>query len=138
MPTAAPVSPAPIDRPKSFAANRTNRFIRWRTSAETSARLLRCIPGTRSGIAPGMARTRTSEYLKNHVIAMWRYWQDIPVLVRDELRGQGDYSAIFSVLQPYYKEAAGRLTILQRMVRMKHDDIVFMSPSRPPLRTVRD
>jgi hypothetical protein len=78
--------------------------------------------------APGMNLTRSTDFLKNYVIAMWRYWQSIPLKVRDELRegSSGNYAALFSVLQPYYREAAGRLTILRRMVEMRHGDIAFL------------
>ena len=79
--------------------------------------------------APGMSAAKSKDHFyKHHVIAMWRYWSAIPVSVRDDLRKEkgGNYSRLFSILQPYYREAAGRLTIIIRMVKMKHDDIVFL------------
>jgi hypothetical protein len=77
--------------------------------------------------APGMRATHKAQFLKHHVIAMWRYWDAIPISVRDDLKKEGaDYSRLFSVLQPYYREAAGRYTIIARMVEMRYDDIVFL------------
>jgi len=78
--------------------------------------------------APGMRATHRGQFLKHHVIAMWRYWNGIPVSVRDELKKEagGNYSRLFSILQPYYRQAAGRLTIISRMVEMRYGDIVFL------------
>ena len=36
----------------------------------------------------------------------------------DEVRRERDYSRIFEILEPYYRQAAGRLTIVRRMISM--------------------
>lgn len=76
--------------------------------------------------APGMRADRESLFMKNYVVAMWRYWGAIPERLRDEIKGAADYSAIFSLLEPFYRQAAGRLTILLRMLAMRRDDVVFL------------
>lgn len=76
--------------------------------------------------APGMRADRESQFLTNYVIAAWRYWNAIPVSVRDDLKRETNYSRIFSLLEPYYRQARGRLTIISRMIQMRRGDVVFV------------
>lgn len=73
-----------------------------------------------------MRADRATQFMKNYVIAMWRYWNAIPSSVRDELRRDQNYSRVFQILEPYYSQAAGRLKILNRMIAMRRGDIVFL------------
>jgi hypothetical protein len=48
------------------------------------------------------------------------------VSIRDDLKGETNYSRIFSLLEPYYRQAKGRLTIISRMIQMRRGDVVFL------------
>lgn len=76
--------------------------------------------------APGMSVQSRDKFLRNHVIAMWRYWEAIPARLSDDVKKADRSDQLFSLLQPYYEEAAGRLAIIIRMMKMKYGDIVFL------------
>lgn len=76
--------------------------------------------------APGMRADHESEFLKGYVIAAWRYWNMIPVSVRDDLRREPSYERIFPILEPFYRQAKGRLRIISRMTAMNRGHIVFL------------
>lgn len=78
---------------------------------------------------PGLSLKRESDFLNNFVIAMRRYWNSIPENVLTALRERDawdDTAELMALFIDSYRRAAGRFTILFRMVQMNRGDVVFV------------
>lgn len=70
-----------------------------------------------------------SRFLQGYLVAMWKYWDMITDEdVRRILAGQreGSEHGLLVVLHAFLRQAAGRYSILHRMVQMNRGDVVFV------------
>ena len=78
---------------------------------------------------PGLSLKRETDFLNNFVIAMRKHWNSIPEDILIALRERDvwdDTADLMALFYDSYRRAAGRFTILSRMIQMNRGDIVFI------------
>src|SRR5438309_221947 len=61
------------------------------------------------------------DWMMDYLFAIWKYWSEIEIQMF-----RGSASAIGARLAPYARQASGRYSILNRMLRMSVGDIIFV------------